>query len=231
VIATGDSAVGIRRRFSFVAPTDVWIIQSIFGFFLDYCNANTWFQVGTATPEETAEIFQKIYNSLGVDLATIGAIVPFAGGILPFGWLVADGSSLLRVDYPDLFSAIGTVWGAADSTHFNIPDLQGQTLVGQGASRLGSSWSLGATGGEEDHLLVNGEIPAHSHSVNPHTHGYIGAGPNITTIGAGAPQPTAIPAPFVSAPDIGTGTGNTGGGGTHNNLPPYAVLNYAIIAL
>ena len=231
VLATGDSAVGIQRRFSFVAPSDTWIVEAIFGFFIDYCTAGTWFQVGTATPDEAAEIFQRIYYSLGVDLATIGAIVPYAGGILPLGWLVADGSSLLRVDYPDLFAAIGTVWGAADGTHFNIPDLRGQTLVGQGDSRSGSTFSLGDVGGLESVGLTTAEMPAHTHSVNPHTHGYIGAGPNVTTVGPGAPQPTAIPAPFVSAPDVLTGTGSTGGGNPHTNLQPYAVVNYAIIAL
>lgn len=35
--------------------------------------------------------------------------------------MVCDGRSLLRADYPTLYSKIGTTWGAADGIHFNIP--------------------------------------------------------------------------------------------------------------
>jgi len=39
--------------------------------------------------------------------------------------LERDGSSLLRTDYSELFSAIGTMYGAVDGTHFNLPDDRG----------------------------------------------------------------------------------------------------------
>lgn len=55
------------------------------------------------------------------------------------GFLKCDGSSLLREDYPDLFTAIGTIYGAADDYHFNIPDFQGCFLRGFG----GNSASIG----------------------------------------------------------------------------------------
>lgn len=47
----------------------------------------------------------------------------------PAGWLLRDGSSLLRTDYPDLFAVIGTTYGAADGTHFSLPDERGRTSV------------------------------------------------------------------------------------------------------
>jgi microcystin-dependent protein len=205
-------------------------VKAINGFFIDYTNAGSWEQVGTATAQDAADIMQRIFNTLGVDLATIGAIVPFAGGLLPTGWLPADGRSLVRADYADLFSVIGTVWGAADGTHFNIPDLRGQVLLGQGLASSGTTFNLGTNGGEETHTLTSAEVPSHSHGVNPHTHGYSAAAPNATTIGPGAPQPTAIPLPSATSTDIGTSTDSQGGGGAHNNLQPYGVINYAIIA-
>ena len=162
-------------------------------------------------------------------MATTGVIVPFAGGILPSGWLPCDGRSLLRADYANLFAAIGTVWGAADGTHFNIPDLRGQTLVGQGTNpNTGTTFNLGTYGGEEKHAQTVSELATHSHSDLGHTHAVSAAGPNATTIGPGAPQPTAVPVPTV------TGVGNaniqnTGMGNPANVMQPYAVVNWAII--
>ena len=41
-----------------------------------------------------------------------------------------NGASLLRASYSSLFSAIGTAWGYADGTHFNLPDLRGRFIRG-----------------------------------------------------------------------------------------------------
>lgn len=54
-----------------------------------------------------------------------GAIVMYGGAAAPSGWLLCDGTSYLRTTYPALFTAIGTAYGAADSTHFNVPDFRG----------------------------------------------------------------------------------------------------------
>jgi microcystin-dependent protein len=63
-----------------------------------------------------------------------GELFMFAGSTCPTGSLAADGSSLLRSGGTScgggacatLFAAIGTAWGAADGTHFNLPDLRGK---------------------------------------------------------------------------------------------------------
>jgi hypothetical protein len=45
------------------------------------------------------------------------------------GHLLCDGSEVGRTDFPQLFEAIGTSWGAGDgTTTFNIPNLVTQTL-------------------------------------------------------------------------------------------------------
>lgn len=61
-----------------------------------------------------------------------GAIIAYGGASAPTGWLLCDGSSQLRATYPDLFTAIGTAYGAADGTHFNLPQGQGMFLRGVG---------------------------------------------------------------------------------------------------
>ncbi|MCK9345120.1 MAG: phage tail protein, partial [Candidatus Pacebacteria bacterium] len=72
-----------------------------------------------------------------IDPAPIGSIVSYAGTVAPAGYLICDGSSLLRTAYPALFSAIGTTYGAADATHFNLPDLRGEFIRGFSNGRAG----------------------------------------------------------------------------------------------
>jgi microcystin-dependent protein len=59
-----------------------------------------------------------------------GTILAYGGTTGPTGFLLCDGGSYLRTDYADLFTAIGTAFGAADSTHFNVPDFRGRFLRG-----------------------------------------------------------------------------------------------------
>jgi len=64
-----------------------------------------------------------------------GAMVSYGGSTAPTGWLLCDGSSLLRTGiYADLFAAIGTTYGSVDETHFNIPDRRGIFARGAGTS-------------------------------------------------------------------------------------------------
>ena len=60
----------------------------------------------------------------------VGSIVLWAASALPTDWLACDGASLLRSAYPDLFAVLGTTYGAADGTHFNLPDYRGRVPVG-----------------------------------------------------------------------------------------------------
>lgn len=228
-VGTGDIAVGNLRRFSFLAYDDLWIIQALIGLISDYSDPGTWYQLGTATPDDAAAYFSKMFTTFGVDLATTGSIIPFAGGILPTGWLPCDGRSLAIVDYPNLYAAIGNVWGSVDSAHFNIPDLRGKTLVGQGTNPgTGTTFALGSSGGEEAHAQTLSELATHTHADAGHTHTESGAAPNATTIGAGAPQPTAIPTPSITG--VGSASIQNSGSGTPANvMQPYGVVNWAII--
>lgn len=64
----------------------------------------------------------------------VGTYIQHAGAAAPTGFLACDGSSLLRAGtYADLFAVIGTTYGAADGTHFTLPDARGLVMVGAGA--------------------------------------------------------------------------------------------------
>jgi microcystin-dependent protein len=93
-----------------------------------------------------------------------GAISAYGGSSAPAGWLLCQGQSLLRTDYPALFVAIGTTYGAVDGTHFTLPNLQQRFPLGKAASGTGST--LGGTGGSIDHTHTG---PSHDHSIT-HTH-------------------------------------------------------------
>lgn len=111
-----------------------------------------------------------------------GAVFPFAGAIIPEGYLLCNGSSVSRSVYQDLFLAIGTTYGPGDNrTTFNVPDLRGRTPVGfekmgdvPASGRLTFSRPgnidgslLGAFGGSETHTLSQQEAGLNSHT---HTH-------------------------------------------------------------
>lgn len=60
----------------------------------------------------------------------VGAVMYFAMATPPANWLKANGGNLIRTDFPALFAAIGTTFGAVDSSHFNVPELRGEFIRG-----------------------------------------------------------------------------------------------------
>jgi microcystin-dependent protein len=86
-----------------------------------------------------------------------GLVIPFAGAPslpsfeIPDGWLLCDGRTMLRADYPKLFAAISTTYniGTVAGTSFMLPDLSDyRAILGDTAgSRDGQSGSGEITGG------------------------------------------------------------------------------------
>ncbi len=106
--------------------------------------------------------------------------MPYAGSTAPNGnFLLCAAQSLLRADYPALFTAIGTTYGAADGTHFSLPDLRGRVPAGQdnmngsAASRIGTvstdsgtitGSTIGSAGGSSTHVQTTPEMALHLHA-------------------------------------------------------------------
>ena len=58
-----------------------------------------------------------------------GTVIWTARSTAPTGYIKANGATLSRTTYADLFAAIGTTYGAGDgSTTFGIPDLRGEFI-------------------------------------------------------------------------------------------------------
>lgn len=157
----------------------------------------------------------------------IGSVLDFAGTAAPTGWLLCYGQALnasANPQYQDLYDVIGNTFGGSNNTNFVIPDLRGRVVAGQddmggsSANRLtGASGGIngdtfGAAGGAETHTLQTTEIPSHNHSIDT----YSSAGGGF------------IPAANASSGLVSRTTGNTGGGGAHNNVQPTIILNKII---
>lgn len=123
-------------------------------------------------------------------------------------------------------------WGAADATHFNVPNFNGK-----GAISPSGSHAHGSSGGEETHTLSAAEsgLPAHSHTAvaaGAHNHTPAGGGNFAFNIGGGTADFVAganyfITATTSTAPDH-THTINANGAAAasaaHNNLPPFVAI-------
>lgn len=116
----------------------------------------------------------------------VGSIVAFAGDTsnIPDGWLLCDGSSISQSSYPELFGAIGMVWGGS-GTDFNLPDLRGRFLrgtdLGAGNDADASSRTPSNSGGNTGDAVgtVQDEnFKSHSHAINDpgHDHDYNNSG-------------------------------------------------------
>lgn len=74
----------------------------------------------------------------------IGSVIAFAGVRIPNGWMLCDGRSLLKSEYPELYQALGDTYNlnpfqgdnfVLTANHFRIPDLRGEFIRGHDAGR------------------------------------------------------------------------------------------------
>lgn len=191
------------------------------------------------------------------DLEQVGFIKSWSISTPPSSkYLICDGSSLLRSSYPDLFNVIGTIYGAVDGTHFNLPDSRGRQLIG-----VGGGHALAATGGSETTTISSNNLPLHTHNSGNltgqaegftdidgnHQHHYLapdlttntllGAGPGVTgTVSAGTTiSDTLSDHQHGLTVDVEINSGTTGDGGFANDaintLDPYIAVIFVIKAL
>lgn len=98
------------------------------------------------------------------------------------GTVAANGASLLKTDFPDLFAKFGTTFGTVDSTHFTLPLLTdtGRFLrsttssltVGTYQSNLLGTHTHTVTGAPSAGSLGTDSQGSHSHGVTDPTHSH-----------------------------------------------------------
>ena len=142
-------------------------------------------------------------NLTGILGTPAGAVIYHAANTPPTGFIKANGAAISRTTYADLFSAIGTTFGAGDgSTTFLVPDLRGEFLRGWDDARgVDSGRSFGSaqsdamrnlTGGfkfrDDDGAsyaialsYANGVFSGVNHSGNPFNSGGSGGGQSFSS--------------------------------------------------
>lgn len=155
-----------------------------------------------------------------------GALLQWPTATAPTGFLLCTGAAVSRTIYSALFAVIGTTFGAGDgTTTFNLPDFDNRFAVG-----AGDLYSVGATGGSKDAIVVS-----HTHTATVtdpgHTH-TIPTTANVTTSGPNAMEDGSLNGGSYTVPSNTTGitvaNSTTGESGTNKNLPPYLGIYFII---
>lgn len=167
----------------------------------------------------------KVFNSsTWISLAkttdvieTTGVIKMWSTNSAPTGYLICDGTAVSRATYSGLFAVIATDFGVGNgTTTFNLPNYKGRVPLGRDSADanfdiLGNSPTTYV--GEKTHTLTTPEMPAHTHNTQ------VGVAGGATATVASKVDTNSLE--FIA-------TTSTGGGGVHNNIQPYSVINFII---
>lgn len=164
----------------------------------------------------------------------VGSVTAFAGEHVPAGWLLCDGATHSKAQYPALAAVLGAT---GTGTSFNVPDMRGRIPMGAGAPsqntdnawgsiQLQGEWVLGRRVGEYKHGLTVAEMPTHNHAVfGTGSKWASGAGIYASNVGAGSGW--EIISNWVSGANY-LDTKQAGGNSLHNNVQPSLVVNFII---
>ena len=153
------------------------------------------------------------YNGTSAGSTPPGAVMYFAMSAVPVGWLECNGQSVGRTTYASLFAAIGTSYGAGNTTTtFTLPDLRGEFI---------RTWSNGRAGVDVSRAIGSAQtddFKAHSHEF------YVGQGGGTLTTVAGWNLAGNLPG---SAYAANTNIRNTGGAETRpRNIAMMACIKF-----
>ncbi len=159
----------------------------------------------------------------------IGQIQAFGFTFAPRGWALCDGQVLPIAQNTALFSLLGTTYGGDGRTTFALPDLRGRMALHFGQGPGLSSRSIGQKSGVENVTLAVAQTPAHSHVVTLKG--------TDSAASSTKPENNHLASGNIYAPPGGnlvnqaadaTTVSSVGGGQSHDNMPPFLVINWCI---
>lgn len=174
-------------------------------------------------------------------------------------WLICDGRTLAKADYPELFSIYSSTWntGGEGVDEFRIPDFRSRNPVGAGQGSGLSNRDLASTFGAENHTLTTAQMPIHNHgasgglhghgilSQTGHNHSYNAVSSVVTQFQYAIGGATAASVVTTAAQATGLGNANftlsdanapntianAGSGNSHNNMQPGLGVNFILRVL
>jgi microcystin-dependent protein len=168
-------------------------------------------------------------------LVPAGTIVQSAAINVPDGWFNCNGALLNKLQYIDLFAAIGNTYGGLiTDLSFNLPDMRGRVGIGAGQGADLSNRVFATSGGAETHTLTTGEMPTHSHGVTDpgHAHSYVNTSNDQNLLNFESNEWAAdqeeTPGKTTGTSTTGITINNAGSGNAHNNMQPFLVIRYLI---
>lgn len=162
-----------------------------------------------------------------------GEIRAFAFNYPPVDWAFCDGTGVNAVQAQALYSVIGNLYGG-NTTVFNLPKLQGRTVMGSGMGPNLTPRSVADAVGTYSETLTVAQVPDHTHSVaaeGANASALASAGAYLAKGVKGTPpRVTAVNTYAVSAPNaiMVSALAPVGSSGPHSNLQPYLTLNFCI---
>ncbi len=141
----------------------------------------------------------------------------------PKGWAFCNGQLLPINQNQALFALLGTTYGGDGRVNFGLPNLQGRVPI-----HMGQGFTLGQTGGEQNHTLTLQELPTHLHFANATNASASTSAPSVGVVLAKSAGAAAYGAPSNLVAMAPNALSNVGGSQPHTNLQPYLVLNFCI---
>jgi microcystin-dependent protein len=199
----------------------------------------------------TPRDIQALADAVEAKGLIVGEVRHIAALSLPPGWVPCDGAAKSRTAFVKLFNAIGTLFGTGDgSTTFNVPDVQGRSIVGSGAGAGLTARAVGTKWGVEAVVLSKAQIPLHNHGgasgnvdlTHLHTKpfepglGYVNAVSSAAELilASGSALAVRFSSAVTGGPDRsllhGHPIANDGGDGGHENAPPSITIPAFIYA-
>lgn len=161
----------------------------------------------------------------------IGGIIMWGGETIPIGWALCDGSGTY-IDINGNIQNIPNLSGRFILGSGNFTDSSGNTVTDSSGNIV--NYSLGQTEGQINVTLSIDEIPSHSHEITDDGHAHETYVNDVNETDTGNENTNLINnagttlALTSSTSQTGIIINDTGGGNSHNNMPPYYVLAYII---
>ncbi len=234
----------IKQAINDIYKADINAIRNLSNFATEIKNNNDTFTIPA----------NKLTIPGYIDIVQLrGAVIAWALPTIPKGWAICDGQ---KYKLDSSYNAV------VDSDGIQTPDLRGRFVLGSGVGGKDmnnlelSNRTLGSTGGEEKHVLINNEMPGHTHRINWGELGCNGtncwaAGKKVgTSVFTSNLVNPGNYAPYTNPGNFPQNTGNTGGvlrartgnkidgadvdynvppvwdAVAHENMPPFYVLTY-----